>query len=154
MRNNFTEKWSRLFAAKRHNSKTGTINLSVLEQQELLDDAECLDGWVPTDSAFPETLEEMINIICKAMKWDKDQVLSKSRKSINVARRCCIYNYLIGNVSYSNSEISLAMGLHHATGIHMEKIFDEKMSTHHFTVKKIDQEWEKLSIVDPFNFFE
>ena len=32
------EKWSRLFAAKRYNTKDGVIKLTPIEQQEILDD--------------------------------------------------------------------------------------------------------------------
>lgn len=154
MRNNFTEKWSRLFAAKRYDSETGTIELSVLEQQELLDDAQSLGRWIPVDEALPDSIEEMIDIICDKMNWDKRKVLSKSREPINVARRCCIYNYLLDSINHSNSAIANAMGLHHATGIHMQKVFDGKTSTNFLTVEQLKEDWKKLSIVDPFNFFE
>lgn len=40
MKNDFNYKWSRLFAAKRYNTKDGVIKLTPEEQQELLDDAE------------------------------------------------------------------------------------------------------------------
>ena len=40
MENNFNYKWSKIFASKRMNSKNGTISLTTIEQQELLEDAE------------------------------------------------------------------------------------------------------------------
>jgi hypothetical protein len=40
MKNDFNYKWSKLFAAKRYNSKDGVIKLTPEEQQELLNDAE------------------------------------------------------------------------------------------------------------------
>lgn len=40
MQNDFTYKWSKLFASKRYNTKKGVIKLTPKEQQELLDDAE------------------------------------------------------------------------------------------------------------------
>lgn len=44
-KNNFTYKWSKLFASKRYNSKDGVITLTPMEQQELLDDSSPLfDG--------------------------------------------------------------------------------------------------------------
>ena len=43
MENNFKYKWSKIFAAKRYNTKDGVITLTPLEQQELLDDSEKID---------------------------------------------------------------------------------------------------------------
>ncbi len=42
MKNNFNYKWSKLFASKRYDTKDGIINLTVEEQQELLNDSEKL----------------------------------------------------------------------------------------------------------------
>lgn len=38
IKNDFTYKWSRLFASKRYGSKDGVVKLTPEEQQELLDD--------------------------------------------------------------------------------------------------------------------
>ena len=42
MKNDFNDKWSRLFAAKRYNTKDGVIKLTPEEQLELLCDSEKL----------------------------------------------------------------------------------------------------------------
>lgn len=42
MKNDFTYKWSKLFAAKRYSAKDGSIKLTPEEQQELLGDSERL----------------------------------------------------------------------------------------------------------------